>query len=114
MEPMALKTHGDRGPGDLPRTFQFFRKRSPWPLKTMREIYRRELADLVSHGDAMPTVDACDNPKKGTMSPGVARMYIGATGKRDNGQAYVMVGIYLKICPALPAFGLLDFFLSHH
>jgi SRSO17 transposase len=104
MEPIALKTHDDRGLKDLPRALQFFMKRSPWSLETMGEIYRRELAGLVSHGDAMLTVDACDNLKKGTMSPGVARMYIGAAGKRDNGQAYVMVGI-----SGARGFGLIDY-----
>ncbi|MDR1111522.1 MAG: transposase [Deltaproteobacteria bacterium] len=79
-------------------------KRSPWSLETMGEIHRRELAGLVSHGDAMLTVDALDNPRKGTMSPGVARMHIGAAGKRDNGQAQVMAGI-----SGARGFGLIDY-----
>ncbi|MDR1111186.1 MAG: transposase [Deltaproteobacteria bacterium] len=82
MEHIALKPHDDRGLRDLPRALQFFMKRSPWSLETIGTIYRRKLAGLVSHGDAMLTVDGCGNPKKGTMSPGVSRMHVEATEKK--------------------------------
>jgi SRSO17 transposase len=104
MEPIALDSNDDHGLSDLPRALQFFMRRSPWSLETMKAIYQLHLADLLSDEDAMLTADEVDIPKKGDKSPGVARMYCGATGKRDNCQASVMIGI-----SGVKGYGLIDY-----
>jgi SRSO17 transposase len=75
------------------RNMQNFMNRSVWDHEGMLGEYQREIGALLSHPRAMITGDSRDFIKKGDMSAGVARQRYGPTGRMENCQASVMVGL---------------------
>jgi SRSO17 transposase len=66
---------------------------SPYDDQAMLEKYEKLLFEFLSGSDLMVTLDGTDHPKQGTHSVGVARQYCGQTGKVDNCQSSVVVGL---------------------
>jgi SRSO17 transposase len=89
LEPIVL-AYGDP---KVVRNSQNFITRSPWDDLGMKKAYQDEIMRLSFENDSMLTGDGCDIPKKGKMCAGVYHQYCGATGKNDNCQAGVMLGV---------------------
>jgi hypothetical protein len=89
LEPIALEfgTHKDV------RSLQLFSKSSPWSETKMKEIFLKLLSEFFTEEEYMATIDEVDFEKKGHESAGVARQYCGHSGKVDQCQSSVMVGI---------------------
>ncbi|MDR2351750.1 MAG: transposase [Deltaproteobacteria bacterium] len=90
------------GPTNLAK----FKTRGPFNELAMLEKYQRELAQLLSHQDAMFTIDRCDFIKQGKYSVGVIRQSCAPSGKSENCQASVMLGYASQL-----GCGLVDFAL---
>ena len=91
LEPIALRYLGTRGV----RALQRFINNSPWDEKTVKSLYRKQLADHLAAEDdqeGVITVDSTEFVKKGKESVGVARQYCGRLGKVDNCQSGVFIG----------------------
>jgi SRSO17 transposase len=100
IEPIAVAFEGTDGV----RSLTNFMSRSKWDDAGMRDEYRRELSELLSHDEGMITGDETCFPKKGGNSVGVARQYCGNTGKVDNCQSSVMAGY-----ASTKGYGLVDY-----
>jgi len=85
VEPIALATTGEDGV----RPLQQFMRRSPLNDGEIQKVYQKMLAERISGGNGMLSVDSSENPKKGNNSAGVGRQYCGRLGKVENCQSGV-------------------------
>lgn len=92
VEPIALAA------GTAVRTLQEFLTTSAWKHDRARDHLQRRVAEVSDElpADALGTVGVIDETsclKKGELTPGVQRQYLGCVGKIDNGIVTVHVGL---------------------
>jgi SRSO17 transposase len=92
VEPIALES------GTAVRTLQLFLSSAHWDHRLARDLLQRHLAEVMQHlpGDRLGTVGVFDETsclKKGELTPGVQRQYLGCAGKVDNGIVTVHIGV---------------------
>jgi len=87
IEPIALSFLGEKGVRGMQ---QFFTRSVGWE-ESMRNHYKRGLAETLSSKKGFLSVDESDFVKKGKESAGVLRQYCGRLGKKENCQAGVFV-----------------------
>jgi SRSO17 transposase len=90
MEPIAHNFLGDE---KMVRNLCNFMTKSKFDDHGILMKHQEVAGSFLSHEDAMITGDGCDFPKKGHASVGVWRQYCGRSGKIDNCQASIMVGL---------------------
>jgi len=73
---------GDR----IPHRMQRLLYRVPWDADAARDRLQRFVIETVGDDEGIGVVDETSFLKKGTHSVGVARQYLGAAGKLENGQ----------------------------
>jgi len=73
---------GDRIPDRMQRLLY----RVPWDADAARDRLHRFVIETVGDDEGIGVVDETSFLKKGTHSVGVARQYLGAAGKLENGQ----------------------------
>ena len=80
------------------RAFQVFLKAGVWSRPDVRQLYQVRWGRLFAHApdpDGLGTVGLADETsscKKGTLTPGVKRQYLGCVGKVENGIVTVHLG----------------------
>jgi SRSO17 transposase len=100
MEPIALTyTKDENG-----RNLSYFMSDAKWDHEGMLRQYQADLWKKIYDPLGMVTIDGTDFPKDGHASVGVASQYCGATGKTDNCQASVFLGL-----TGQSGYGLLDY-----
>ena len=92
VEPIALRT------GTTVRTLQVFLKDSVWDDAGVRTYHRQQLAEAFRREPdpaklgTIGLLDETSSLKKGRLTPGVQRQYLGCVGKVDNGIVTVHLG----------------------
>jgi SRSO17 transposase len=87
VEAIALKLDGPERVRNLQRFLSDYQWDEPWMRKRHLELSAQSLSDP----QGVWSVDACEFPKKGTASVGVAPQYCGALGKTANCQSGVFI-----------------------
>jgi SRSO17 transposase len=92
VEPIALAC------GTAVRTLQEFLSSACWDHQLARDLLQRRLAGMINGLAADPlgsvgVIDETSCLKKGEMTPGVQRQYLGCVGKVDNGIVTVHVSV---------------------
>jgi SRSO17 transposase len=93
-EPIALKA------GTPVRSLQEFLKDHVWNFDLVKQLHQQHAAQLLQQPDepfglgTVGLIDETSAQKKGTMTPGVQRQYLGCLGKVDNG----IVTVHLGVC----------------
>ena len=88
---MACNRYFNVSPGEV-RSLQKFMTNYRWDEDLMLRKIENMLAELISTGDGMITLDSSEIIKKGNESVGVARQYCGCLGKVENCQSGVFIG----------------------
>lgn len=83
---------GDR----LPDRMQRLLYRVPWNADTARDRLQQFVIDTFGDAEGIGVVDETSFVKKGTHSVGVARQYLGAAGKLENGQVATVLSYATK------------------
>ncbi len=78
---------GDRIPDRMQRLLY----RVPWDADAARDRLQEFVIETFADPEGIGVVDETSFVKKGTHSVGVARQYLGAVGKRENGQVATML-----------------------
>jgi SRSO17 transposase len=73
---------------------QNFISKSPWSTDSLWEFIARRLNLLVGGDDSSLILDETSFEKKGVLSVGVGRQYLGRLGKTDNGQVAVCASLW--------------------
>lgn len=92
VEPIALQS------GIPVRTLQEFLRDHVWDFSLARNLLQQQVAQQLTQmpNDGLGTVGLIDETsvlKKGKMTPGVQRQYLGCVGKVDNGIVTVHLGV---------------------
>src|SRR5258708_4443743 len=87
MEAIDLKPEGP----ERVRNLQRFMSEGEWDESWMRERHWELGAESLNDDQGVWSIDACETPKKGEESVGVAHQYCGALGKTANCQSGVFV-----------------------
>jgi len=83
---------GDRIPDRMQRLLY----RVPWDADAARDRLQRFVIETVGDDEGIGVVDETSFLKKGTHSVGVARQYLGAAGKLENGQVATVLSYAAK------------------
>lgn len=83
---------GDR----LPDRMQRLLYRVPWDAEAARDRLQQFVIERFGDAEGIGVVDETSFPKKGTHSVGVARQYLGAAGKVENGQVATVLSYAAK------------------
>ena len=83
---------GDRIPDRMQRLLY----RVPWDADAARDRLQRFVIETVGDDEGIGVVDETSFLKKGTRSVGVARQYLGAAGKLENGQVATVLSYAAK------------------
>src|SRR5437868_7499927 len=70
----------------IPDRMQRLLYRVPWDADAARDRLQQFVIETFGDPEGIGVVDETSFPKKGTRSVGVARQYLGAAGKLENGQ----------------------------
>lgn len=84
MQPIAARV-----PDTDYEALQQFITDAPWDSESVLDGFIAQVQPVVSGPDGVLLLDDCPIPKKGTLSPGVAKQYSGLRGDVDNCQAVV-------------------------
>lgn len=87
VEAIALELDGP----EVVRNLQRFITDYQWDESWLRQRHRELVAPELAHEQGVWSIDACEFPKKGTESVGVAPQYCGALGKTANCQSGVFI-----------------------
>src|SRR2546430_5893902 len=88
----VAETVGDRIPDRMQRLLY----RVPWDADAARDRLQRFVIETVGDDEGIGVVDETSFLKKGTHSGGVARQYLGAAGKLENGQVATVLSYAAK------------------
>ncbi len=88
----VAETVGDRIPDRMQRLLY----RVPWDADAARDRLQRFVIETVGDDEGIGVVDETSFLKKGTHSVGVARQYLGAAGKLENGQVATVLSYAAK------------------
>ena len=88
----VAETVGDRIPDRMQRLLY----RVPWDADAARDRLQRFVIETVGDDEGIGVVDETSFLKKGTRSVGVARQYLGAAGKLENGQVATVLSYAAK------------------
>ncbi len=83
---------GDRIPDRMQRLLY----RVPWDADAARDRLQQFVSEIFGDEEGIGVVDETSFPKKGTHSVGVARQYLGAAGKLENGQVATVLSYTAK------------------
>jgi len=83
---------GDRIPDRMQRLLY----RVPWDADAARDRLQRFVIETIGSDEGIGVVDETSFLKKGTHSVGVARQYLGAAGKLENGQVATVLSYAAK------------------
>lgn len=83
---------GDRIPDRMQRLLY----RVPWDADAARDRLQRFVIEMFGDDEGIGVVDETSFPKKGKHSVGVARQYLGAAGKVENGQVATVLSYAAK------------------
>lgn len=83
---------GDRIPDRMQRLLY----RVPWDAEAARDRLQQFVIETFGDEEGIGVVDETSFPKKGTHSVGVARQYLGAVGKLENGQVATVLSYAAK------------------
>lgn len=75
----------------IPDRMQRLLYRVPWDADAARDRLQQFVIETFADPEGIGVVDETSFVKKGTHSVGVARQYLGAVGKRENGQVATML-----------------------